>query len=124
MPDVKVCPNCGSTDVSREQSGVIAKMGLDFGWTCGSCGYSSKLFPEVPPDEVEAFRDDLEANQPDDHDVEEVARDSSSPGPGTAIGVLFIILGTGSLPIATTSFEGVVGGLLLPIGIYIIWQNQ
>lgn len=123
MVGVRVCPNCGSTDVSRDKVGVAAMMGLDFGYRCGNCGYASKLMPEIEPDELEEFQEEFEKENPEqylDPENEVPERD----GPGIMIGLMFVLLGLGSIPVALSSGGvGFVGSLLLPAGFYIIYRD-
>lgn len=84
----RVCPNCGSTDISVDRSNVISMMALEQSYVCESCGYSG-IFPEVDSDRV----------------TEQVAKikergrlsDIPEPdGPTTGrifIGILFFVLG-------------------------------
>ena len=46
---VRVCPSCGGTDVSHEQSPsyVIQSVALT-GFQCNDCGCTVQTFPEVP----------------------------------------------------------------------------
>lgn len=47
---VKVCPQCGSTDIiSRTMTGYITQPS----YTCNNCGFQSSIFPEVALDEIE-----------------------------------------------------------------------
>lgn len=47
---VKVCPQCGSTDiVSRTMTGYITQPS----YTCNHCGFQSSIFPEVTLEEIE-----------------------------------------------------------------------
>lgn len=124
MVGVKVCPNCGSTDVSRDSIGVAAMMGLDFGYRCGNCGYSSKLMPEVDPDELEEFQEEFEAENPEDYLDPEASTPDRTDGPGMLVGMFFVVLGLGSVPIAFQSSIGLVGSLLLPAGLYIIYRDR
>jgi predicted RNA-binding Zn-ribbon protein involved in translation (DUF1610 family) len=43
---VKICPNCGSTDVSVR--GMISERAFSNVNFCKSCGFHSVFFPEVP----------------------------------------------------------------------------
>jgi len=54
---VKACPNCGSLDVHVSRENVVDMMGMDHEYTCHNCGFTSKLFPEVPEDNVEEYED-------------------------------------------------------------------
>lgn len=124
MTGIKVCPNCGSTDVERESSGVAAMMGLDFGYRCNTCDYTSKLFIEVEPDKLEDLQQELEEANPDTYLDPDTPVAETQTGPPTWIGIVFLLLGLGAIPAARLSFEGVFGVLLIPIGLYIIWRNH
>ena len=51
---VKVCPKCGSMDVSSDLSvQSYAQGGFFNNMVCNNCGYSGQLFPEVNADEVD-----------------------------------------------------------------------
>lgn len=54
---VQVCPNCGSLDVHVSRENVTDMMGLDHEYTCSNCEFTSKLFPEVPAENVEAYEE-------------------------------------------------------------------
>lgn len=51
---VRICPACGSTDVSHEQSTsyVIQSVPL-IGFQCNDCGCTAQIFPEVPSSAIE-----------------------------------------------------------------------
>lgn len=121
---VKVCPNCGSTDVSVDRSDVIAVMGLDYGYKCGNCGFSSKLFPEVPVEKMEEYQQELEKQNPETYLNTEYERAGDGFSAGRALmGAVFILLGLGSLPMASQSIQGLLGAFLIPAGIYMLYRE-
>ena len=57
---VRVCPNCGSTDVKRDESVPAAvQFGAPIGMICRSCGFKSPVFLEVNVDDLEKVREQL-----------------------------------------------------------------
>jgi hypothetical protein len=46
---IKICPKCGSDNVSFERNPAYVAMGLlnQFG-QCDNCGFHGQIFPEVP----------------------------------------------------------------------------
>ncbi|MCJ7429325.1 MAG: TFIIB-type zinc ribbon-containing protein [Candidatus Nanohaloarchaeota archaeon QJJ-5] len=124
MVGVKVCPNCGSSDVSRDSVGVAAMMGLDYGYRCGNCGYAAKVMPEVDPDELESFQEEFEEKNPDDFLDADTKTPEAPDGPGMFVGIMFVLLGLGSVPIAFDASIGIAGSLLLPAGLYIIYKDK
>ncbi len=50
---VKVCPNCGSKDVTVR--GMIGRQAFSNVNYCKSCGFQSPLFPEVRPEEAKSI---------------------------------------------------------------------
>ncbi|MBD3389206.1 MAG: hypothetical protein GF416_08935 [Candidatus Altiarchaeales archaeon] len=47
---VKVCPMCGSKEVTSR--GMISRRALSPNFICKSCGFQSPLFPELPLEEA------------------------------------------------------------------------
>lgn len=54
VPWVKVCPECGSKDVTPR--GAISRSGYSPNYICQQCGFQSPLFPEVSPREAKKIR--------------------------------------------------------------------
>lgn len=79
MPDkkeeyVKVCPNCGSTDIRIGQEStrkITDAFGIDSEFKCGNCGFSSYLFPEVPLSKLEEYEGNLEEISSDEVEGQE-----------------------------------------------------
>lgn len=123
MADIRVCPNCGSDDVSVDRTGMAAKLGLDHGYECGRCGYSGKLFPLVDKDKADDHRealreeksfDEMEAYEPPELE----ARKSRF-----LMGLVMLALGLGSLPVAMRTLTGAIGALLIPIGLSVMYRE-
>ena len=53
MKSIKICPQCGSTDIKIPRSGMDIKMTMKD--MCQECGFIGN-FPEVELDKVEEFR--------------------------------------------------------------------
>lgn len=53
---VRICPNCGSTNVYSE--GRYIEWGPDTSFVCKNCGFLG-IFPEVKETEIEEFRKEL-----------------------------------------------------------------
>jgi transcription elongation factor Elf1 len=120
----RVCPNCGSTDVSVDRSDVVGMLGLDYGYKCGNCGFSSKLFPEVPVEDMGEYQQELQEKNPDAYLQEEYEPTQKEPNRSRALmGGLFILLGAGSVPMVRVSLHGLFGAFLLPVGIYMLYQE-
>jgi len=57
---VKICPKCGSTDITVNDLGMGAG---PMGSVCRGCGYgtsSATIFPEIEKGQVKKFRQDME----------------------------------------------------------------
>ena len=70
---IKVCPNCGSTDIlSNTYTGYITQPV----YVCNRCGYQNSIFPEVDIDEKQFGPPQLEEDFEtiDGDDVEEKER--------------------------------------------------
>jgi predicted nucleic-acid-binding Zn-ribbon protein len=55
---VKVCPKCGSTDVSFNFTNVYG-LSAPNNITCNKCGFQSFNFPEVDKKDLKRFRENL-----------------------------------------------------------------
>jgi len=53
---IKICPMCGSTDIRELIWGHWLGSGLRIQHECFDCHFTSKFFPEVEEQNVEAFR--------------------------------------------------------------------
>ncbi|MBI2672750.1 hypothetical protein HYX19_00670 [Candidatus Woesearchaeota archaeon] len=54
---VKVCPNCGSTNITNDFSNAAKlKFGIELDKRCDSCGYSALSFPEVEESKIKDFK--------------------------------------------------------------------
>lgn len=62
---ITVCPNCGSTDVRLERMNIANRLGLDTEFVCNNCGFTSKIFPELPIDKLEKYEKKLKEMDPD-----------------------------------------------------------
>ncbi|MCD4739712.1 hypothetical protein K8R43_00815 [archaeon] len=57
---VLLCPNCGSTEVKRDNSNLAAiRFGAPIWMKCQACGFKSPAFLEVKPEEVEKIREEI-----------------------------------------------------------------
>lgn len=105
MQNVRVCPRCGSTDVGHDTTSVISRLSLSDSLECRECGYTG-IFPEVDPESLEDFRDNLE--EVEEEDVERSGRNRRGR---IVIGVLLLLLGLGASSYATWG-NGLLAGLL------------
>lgn len=55
---VRVCPKCGSSDVSKDLS-LVALLGGGGGFECRNCGYKGQFFPEVEEEGLKEFREEV-----------------------------------------------------------------
>lgn len=68
----KICPKCGSTDISSSNPSKTTLRGevLDsMMFVCSDCGHTSQIFPEVNLDEVESIRKEILLNSDGKPDV-------------------------------------------------------
>ncbi|MDY6771598.1 MAG: hypothetical protein SV186_06635 [Candidatus Nanohaloarchaea archaeon] len=123
MGETRVCPNCGSEDVSRTRSTVTGMLGLDNRYECGRCGYTGNLFPVMDEEETdehrEALREEKSFEEMDDYEPPE----TPVSGWRVVTGVVMVLLGLGSLPLASRSGTALVGSLLIPIGAMTIYRE-
>ena len=57
---VMLCPDCGSTDVKRDESVPAAvRFGVPIWMKCQSCGFRSPAFLEVKIEEAEKIREEI-----------------------------------------------------------------
>ena len=57
---VKICPKCGSTNVSTEFSNPAnVAYGNALNYFCNKCDYVAKIFPEVKTKDINKFRKNL-----------------------------------------------------------------
>ncbi len=108
---VQACPNCGSLDVHVSRENVVDMMGLDHEYTCHNCGFTSKLFPEVPEENVDAF----EAAFEDTFEDRYLNRDwgfsiSGSNHPRILVGALLALFGLAAVP-----FPGIVSPVVFAV---------
>lgn len=104
---VQACPNCGSLDVHVSRENVVDMMGLDHEYTCHNCGFTSKLFPEIPADSVEEYEDAFQDTFEDRY----LNRDwgfslSGANHPRILLGALLVLFG-----LATPLFANVLSPL-------------
>jgi len=52
---IKVCPNCGSTNVEREITPSSA-LGVRNPFHCNNCNFEGELFPEIPKEKQNKFK--------------------------------------------------------------------
>ena len=50
---VRICPKCGSADISRPFLKILGSL------TCRNCNYKNPIFPEVAINKIELFRKEL-----------------------------------------------------------------
>lgn len=115
----RVCPQCSSTDV--EAVGVASAIGIGE-VRCKECGYTAPEFPvtEADQEELEAQREALA----------DAGTESSLPQPQDGFdrmrfftGIAMILLGLGSVPLATQTVAGLWGSLLAPLGVLICYRQ-
>ncbi len=123
MTDIRVCPNCGSEDVAVDRTGMAAKLGLDYGYKCGRCGFSGKLFPMIDADEVEDHREALREEKDFEEMDDYVAPDPEVSSGRFMMGLVMLVLGLGSLPVAMRTLTGAIGALLVPIGLSVMYRE-
>jgi len=62
MPDekkemIRICPNCNSTNVSRDFTNpLIVRVGLE-SFVCNNCGHTGNFFPEVEKNKLKPVKD-------------------------------------------------------------------
>lgn len=118
MSGVKVCPNCGSTDLGHDSLSVISRLSLSGAKECRECGYSG-IFPQVPPEKVEAFRE----RDREDEVVETAAEPQGLNYGRLALGALLFLLGVGASSFASWG-NGLLAGLLaLAVGAAVVVEE-
>ncbi len=113
---VRVCPNCGSTDIGHDSLSVISRLSLSGARECHSCGYAG-IFPEADPDDIEGF-DGADA------DVQSAAAPDTAFRPRRALsGGLLLLLGLA--PVLYLSWgEGLLPGMLaLAVGAAVLAEE-
>ncbi len=113
----RVCPNCGSTDVSIDRGDMMSWFGLNTAYRCDDCGYNG-IFPEVANDEVDEQQLEIKKRG-------RLEQDTATSGPKRGriiIGVLFLMLGIPSAIYATWGAGKLAGLLSLAIGAAIMFE--
>lgn len=118
---VKACPNCGALDVHVSRENVVDMLGMDHEYSCGNCGFTSKLFPEIPAENVEAFEEAF---------AEEVGERymnkgwgfsfSGSNHPRILVGALLVLFGLSAIPYPGGVSPITAAALLVIAGIVIL----
>ncbi|MDY6774356.1 MAG: hypothetical protein SVS85_04100 [Candidatus Nanohaloarchaea archaeon] len=104
---VRVCPNCGSTDIGHDSLSVISRLSLSGSMECRECGYTG-IFPEVAPEDAEEF----EGREEEVQDLKGRAKtEQEFRYSRFGIGTLLFLLGIGASSYASWG-NGLLAGLL------------
>lgn len=96
---VQACPNCGALDVHVSRENVVDMMGLDHEYTCHNCGFTSKLFPEIPAENVEAFEETFAEEFEDRYLNQDWGFSlSGSNHPRILLGAVLVLFGLTAIP--------------------------
>jgi hypothetical protein len=61
-PKIKICPRCGSTDITSDPLTDTMGMGMQ-NFRCKKCDFSGTFFPEIDIIDVDHFKKDLKSKK-------------------------------------------------------------
>lgn len=113
----RVCPNCGSTDISIDRTELMSWFGLETSYRCDSCDYSG-IFPEVDNDDVDEQRTAIKKRGR----LKDTVADAGPTRGRILFGIMFLILGIPSAMYATWGAGKLAGLLSIAIGSAIMFE--
>lgn len=115
----RVCPRCGSTQISHDPTSVISRLSLDHTQQCEECGYTG-FFPVIAEEELDTFHEEVVDNP--EVEVEPAGTTGTRSRSRLAIGIL--MLGMGLAASSTAAWgNGLLAGLLaMAVGAAVIFE--
>lgn len=115
----KICPNCGSEDIHRDNSRWLNSLGLDDIYVCSNCGYEGRFHLTIDADKKEEAREVIEEQVEADKLVNEVTEGTVNKW-RLAVGFVFIFMSITPMFFSQHAGNILIGLISLIIGAVLV----